>query len=79
MGEFVKVRGLPSHGRIHQGKGQFVKVRGLPSHGRIHQGRSQFVKVRGIPAHGRICQGKGLPNDGEIHGGLIIRQCKRSI
>ena len=59
MGEFVKVRGLPTHGGIHQGNGQFVKVRGLPAHGDSSRYGAyllmgEFIKVRGIPAHGRI-------------------------
>ena len=43
----MKVRGLPTHGRIRQGKGSVYLLMG------------EVVKVRGLATHGKICQGKG--------------------
>ena len=53
MGEFIKVRGLPTHGRIHQGKGAVYLLMG------------EVVKVKGFATHGKICEGKGSTHSWE--------------
>ena len=68
MGEFVKVRGLPSHGGIRQGKGSTHSWGKLSRKG-VNPLMGEFVKVRGLPTHEGICQGKRL----------IIRQGKGSL
>ena len=58
MGEFVKVRGLPAHGGIHQGEGSTHSWENSSRKG-VYPLIGKFVKERGLPTHGRIRQGKG--------------------
>ena len=59
MGEFVKVRGLPAHGGICQGKGS-THSRENSSRQGVNPLTGEVVKARGQLAHGGIRQGKGV-------------------